>query len=91
VKLLLASISGKVLDADGKPIAKANVSITDPRGVTRTVTTKGSGAYLITDVPVGKIYILEASHKKYTFQSIVVNVKDDLSDQDFVATNPSRK
>jgi hypothetical protein len=86
-----ASISGRVVDPDGKPIAKADVSITDARGTTKTVTTKGSGAYTINGVIVGRVYVMTAQHKKYTFQSRVVNVNDDLSGQDFIAEQQPRK
>jgi hypothetical protein len=80
-----ATVSGRVFDPDGKRVVKAEVSITDARGTTKTVMTKGSGVYTINGVIVGRVYIMTVQHKNYIFQSKVVAVNGDLSGQDFMA------
>ena len=47
-----ASITGFILDPDGRPVANAPVTLSDPaRASVRTATTDGSGFYQITNLP----------------------------------------
>ncbi|CAN5230400.1 hypothetical protein BH10ACI1_BH10ACI1_27580 [soil metagenome] len=78
-------ISGRVVTQDGRAIAKARVSITNPNGETRTVLTNSFGYYQFEDVEVGETYTINVSSKRYTFAKRIVQVFDEISDLDFTA------
>jgi hypothetical protein len=83
-----ATLGGRVLSADGIGISRANVTLTNGAGVSRSVTTNSFGYYRFDEVPVGETYIVEVNSKKYLFTDSprVVNVQDNITDADFRAS-----
>ena len=83
-----ASISGRVLTADGRGIT--NVSITVSGGnlsEPKVVRTSSFGYYSVTDLVAGETYIVEIRAKRYLFTNStrVINLMEDISDQNFIA------
>lgn len=78
------SISGKVVDSGGFPIAGVTVS----NGAGKAATTDNNGNYTLTDVAAGS-YTLTPSKSDYAFSpaSRSVNVPPDATGQDFTVTN----
>ncbi len=62
------SIGGRVRHASGKGISRAQVSLTDADGNTRTTLTDFYGSYQFDDVPTGETYIIEASYRRILFK-----------------------
>ena len=81
------SVSGRVMDARKRGIARAQVSITDPAGIVRTVLTNPFGYYHFNDVRAGETYIFQAKSKRYRFLNSpsVRFVSEDLTNFDFTA------
>lgn len=82
-----ATISGRVLTANGKSVANAFVTLTADSGGARTALTNPFGYYRFINVPGGATYVVEARSKRYAFDSKVVSVTGDSSDLNFTA-NP---
>lgn len=62
------AVSGRVLDAYGKGIGRATVTLLDVNtNQTRTVQTSGNGFYVFEDVPVGSFYLINVNARRYTF------------------------
>jgi hypothetical protein len=62
------AISGRVLDAYGKGIGRATVTLLDvSTNQTRTVQTSGNGSYAFEDVPSGSFYLINVNARRYTF------------------------
>lgn len=80
-----ATISGRVLAANGNSIRNARVTLTDSHGVSRTALTSSLGYYSFESVSVGETYILGVEAKRYEFASRVVQVFDSLTEVDIVA------
>ena len=82
------SISGRVLNAQGNAISKAQITITEPSGATRTVMTNAFGYYRFDEVAAGETYILSIAHKSYQFANSprILFVGEDLEDIDFTAS-----
>lgn len=70
----VATVSGRVTTSTGQGIRNAIVTLTDPLGASRTATTSSFGNYTFNDVPLGQVYIVGVSSKRYRFspQLIVV-------------------
>lgn len=82
-------IAGEVHTATGKPVAGARLSVVGP-GVSKTVTTNGSGGYSV-HVPSGN-YTVTASKSSWTFDPPSANVVVGSSGQlgvDFTGTAPT--
>lgn len=80
-----ATISGRVLSADGQPIFRARVVLTDSNGIDRFANSNPFGYYRIEDIPVGQTYILTATSKQFQFVPQIVNIDADLTDLDITA------
>lgn len=61
------SVGGRVLNANGRGLAKATVSITDQTGVSRTVMTNHFGYYRFDGVAAGAAYAIGVQAKGYRF------------------------
>ncbi|MFN2502617.1 MAG: carboxypeptidase regulatory-like domain-containing protein, partial [Pyrinomonadaceae bacterium] len=81
-----AQVSGRVTAPDGRPIRNAFVSLIDPQGVPRTVTTSSFGFYSFDNVPTGVTYVIRVSAKRYRFAARNLTVNDNMTDVDFVAS-----
>jgi hypothetical protein len=85
-----ASVSGRVLNADGLPIAKAKVFVTDvATNSTYSVDTNRNGEYVIDGLETGQFYFLSVAVRGYTFAdpTRTFTLNDNLTGLDFVA-NP---
>ena len=79
------TISGRVLTSDGLTgLRNAGVSLTDPTGVVRTITTSSFGFYSFDNVATGTTYTIRILSRRFRFQSRVVQVGGDLTNVDFV-------
>ena len=79
------SISGRIVNAQGRAISQARVSLTDMSGNTRTALSSAFGYYSFEDVEAGATYIVAVQSKRFTFAPQVVSVNDNISDLDFIA------
>jgi hypothetical protein len=82
-----AVVGGRILTASGLGIRNVQVTILFPNGELRTTLSSSFGYYRFADIPVGALYVIAVSAKKYTFteSSQARQVMDDLTDVDFVA------
>ncbi len=81
------AISGRVITANGSGIRGVNVSLTNSNGEVFRAVTGTFGYYRFENLPVGEIYILSISAKRYSFanRTRVINLNDELTDADFIA------
>ncbi len=80
----LVPVSGRVLTADGRGLRNATVSITDPNGVRRIITTSSFGFYQFDDVLIGRTYTIAVASRLYRFALRSITVNDNLTLPDFV-------
>ena len=82
-----ASISGRVVTANGRGIGNAIVTLTDANGSTRTAITTTFGYYRFADVSTEQTYTISAAAKRYKFgrSSLVLNLTADSNEVNFVA------
>jgi Cohesin domain/Carboxypeptidase regulatory-like domain/MBG domain (YGX type)/Dockerin type I domain len=81
-------IGGRVMNAGGRGVSRARVSLTDNSGVVRTVMTNPVGYYRFDNVLVGETYIGSIASKQFTFTPQTVNVSGGLTDLNFTALQP---
>ena len=62
-----AVIGGRVIDGNGRGIARARVTITGNTGNARTTSTNSFGYYHFDNVMTGANYVFNVSHKQYKF------------------------
>jgi hypothetical protein len=60
--------------------------LTGPDGNVRSAQTNTFGYYRFAEVPVGVTYVLDARAKSYSFTPRTINVTDELTDLDLVAS-----
>lgn len=82
------SISGRVLEQNGRGISRAIVRLTDMNGEVISVRTNPFGYFRFSDVEAGQTYIFSAGHKAHSFDSQVINVLEDLQELTIIANNP---
>lgn len=80
-----AEIAGRVTNANGIAISRANVTLTRANGETRTVLTNSFGYYRFDSVEAGQTYLLNAARKGYTFSPRVITTQDEVTDADLIA------
>ena len=78
-------VSGRVLNRDGRGVAFARVAMTDENNNVVYAITNPFGYYRFTSVAAGQNYVISVTDKRYTFQTRLVTVNDELTDLDFVA------
>jgi hypothetical protein len=83
------SVSGRVLNANGKGIRNVQLTLISASGESQTVLSGASGYYRFTEVASGQTCVLTVSARKYTFANPtqVLNVNEELSEINFVADN----
>lgn len=83
------TVGGRVLNASGRGINRARVTMTDSNGETRSALTNPFGYYRFTDVPAGETYVFSVSAKRYSFSqaSQVRSIVEETDDINFVADN----
>jgi len=79
------SIAGRVVNASGYGIPKAEVTITQPSGTAIRTITSSFGYYRFEEVAVGSTIIVSVTHKQYSFASHVLTVTDAVEDLNFMA------
>jgi hypothetical protein len=73
-------ISGHVLDQNGLPIARASVNITNSNGtVIRSTTSDDSGAYTLSGITSGQVYVVSASIRGFVFTPRSLNLQDEVT------------
>jgi hypothetical protein len=80
------TVGGRV--TNGKSgVYRAQITLTDATGATRSATTNQFGYYRFTNVAAGATYFLTARAKQYVFtpETMVLSVSDELLDADFEA------
>lgn len=85
-----ASLSGRVVDATGRGISGASVTVLDPNsGASMSARSNPFGYYTFTSLPAGSLYVVSIRDKRYTFNNDTrsVTLNEDLADMDFIA-NP---
>ncbi len=83
-----ASISGRVVSAEGRGIRGAVIRIQSADGtVNRVVMTNSMGYYMIPEVETGITYVISVASRRFTFEqsSIVYVHQDQISDLNFTA------
>jgi hypothetical protein len=73
------------MDQLGRRIKGAAVTLTSADGGVRTAVTDSNGFYAFDDVPLGEIYVIRASERRYRFtpESIEYTHIGQSSDQNF--------
>ena len=80
-----ATVSGRVLTAEGRGVRNATVTMTDPAGGVQQVRTGPFGAYRFDNVPTGSTYNMAVVSRRFTFAPTVVVLSDSLTDINFIA------
>jgi hypothetical protein len=85
----LASISGRILTADGRGIRNVSVTLTGASGETRMAFSSSFGYFTFENVTVGEVYLLSVRAKQFQFSQSAqaVSVLEDVTNINFIA-NP---
>ncbi len=78
-----ATVSGRVLDSNGRGLRNAVVSIINSQNVTLSVPTSSLGYYSFTNVQVGVSYEIQVASRRYRFEPRQLLVNDNLTNVDF--------
>lgn len=80
------TVSGRVLDRYGRAISKTTVTLTDgTSGATRSTITNSFGQYAFDAVEAGRTYVLNASHRSYSFSAKAFTANDNDMSVDLIA------
>jgi hypothetical protein len=85
-----ASLSGRVLDSNGRGVSGARVSMQNQAGDLVWAVTNPFGYYRFSSVPTGQTYLVSVDHKRYVFEPRTMSILDDLTGVDFIAQSASR-
>jgi len=77
-----SSVGGQVKTVDGRGIGNTVVTLTGTDGSVRRALTNQMGYYRIDEVPTGATYVIGATSKRYTFDTRVITVGDNITDAD---------
>jgi hypothetical protein len=80
------SVSGRVTTPSGRGVYNARVSITDSNGNVRLANTNPFGYYRFYNVSAGGMYTMRVLSKRYTFTPQTLQINDNLTEVNFVAT-----
>lgn len=86
-----AVVSGRVLTANGRPVPRAVVHLTEQNGNIRSVRTNPFGRYRFSGIEVGQVVTLSASAKGYRFRPQVFSFEDTVTGLDIIAESPSKR
>lgn len=73
------TVSGRVVDANGRAIAKANLTLRDGSGVVATAVSSSTGNFVLADIEAGDTYILETTKAGYSFPAMALNLSEDVT------------
>lgn len=79
------SLSGRIIDANGRGVSKAQVTMVNPEGVVVYAVTNPFGYYRFADVQVGLNYTVSVEHKRFQFASQAVTVTEETNELNFTA------
>ena len=79
------TVSGRVLNSEGRGIANASVSLTAANGEVYSAITNRRGLFTINDIPSGATYVSYVEARRFTFAARVIVTNDSVSDLEFVA------
>jgi hypothetical protein len=82
-----ASITGRILTANGQGIRNVIIQLTSGTGETKHAYSSSFGYYRFEDLAVGQTYVLTVLAKKYSFTNPtrLIGLNEDLTDEDFVS------
>ncbi len=82
-----ATISGKVIALNGRPIVKAKIKIVNSNNgeIFRTLT-NNFGNFSFNELPIGNLFILTVEHKQYIFDNQTINLLEDLNGLEIIGT-----
>lgn len=80
----LVTLGGKVLDANGRAVSRAAVTLAAPGEETRIAVTNTFGNYRFNSVATGTTYTISAVEKRNNFQSQSVTLTSERLDVNFV-------
>lgn len=80
-----ASISGRVLSADGRAIFGATVAIEDQEGRRQIARTNPFGYFTFGDLAAGRSYMLSAGAKGFRFSTRAITLTDSVDGLNFIA------
>ena len=81
----LVSVSGQVMTANGSPVYRARVTLTNSSGTVRSFLTNNFGYYRFDDIESGETLIVTVAAKQMQFVPRVVFVNDELTNFDLIA------
>lgn len=73
------SISGQILSPGGIGLRNTTVTLTDPQGVARSVTTSSFGLYQFDNVATGQTYTLRVRSRLFRFAALNLSVSNQLT------------
>lgn len=73
------TISGRVLTSGGMPISRASVTLIGPDGNSRSIVSSSMGRFEFAGVEAGSTYILQATHRSYSFEARLISADADIS------------
>ena len=79
------SVSGRVVDATGRAVSGAVVTLSGQNGEIRRAVTNAFGYFRLDDVASGATYSISASHKRYNFAAQVIDLADSITNFEIVA------
>ena len=80
------SVSGRVMQANGRGVANARVELTDQSGNVRTARTNSFGYYRFEGVAAGVNYVIGIRHKQYEFEPQAFMINEDREEVNFIAS-----
>jgi murein DD-endopeptidase MepM/ murein hydrolase activator NlpD len=78
-----ATVSGQVLDASGRGLRNAIVSILDAQNVSRSVPTSSLGFYSLDNIQIGGTYQISVTSRRYRFDAKQLAITDNLANVNF--------
>lgn len=79
------SVSGRVIDAGGRSVARATVQLAEANGNILISQTNAFGYYAFEDIGVGQSIVLSVNSKLLLFQQQLITVNEDITGFDLVA------
>ncbi len=85
-----AAISGRVFDSFGRGLRGVVLTVENSNGAVVSTVTNSLGYYRFGSLVAGETYILSVSSRRYRFAgpTRIVNVSQDITNENFVASSP---
>jgi CSLREA domain-containing protein len=85
------SVSGRILDGNGRGLYRAIVTLTDSNGNTFTSTTNPFGYYRLSNITAGDTVVILPASKGYEFSPQIITLEDDMVGLDISALTSNSK